>query len=174
MFRSLPRWLPDGHKAKTFMPDEIFYQSLLNRDWIIHIVDPDLQTCETLSVLFRLEGFQTMFSINLPGFFASLERRRPDVVISNLDLGRNDGLELVKRVKSLRMGMPVFLLENEPRVDLAVRAMKAGASDVLTKPIDTDALLRGVREALRQDVHLGVALPGGRAVEVRGFAHLTP
>ena len=49
------------------MPEEIYYHSFLNRDRIVHIVDPDLQTCEALSVLFRLEGFQTAFSINLAG-----------------------------------------------------------------------------------------------------------
>ena len=72
------------------MPEEIYYHSFLNRDRIVHIVDPDLQTCESLSVLFRLEGFQTAFSINLPGFLASLERRRPDVVLTNFDLENPD------------------------------------------------------------------------------------
>ena len=59
------------------MPEEIFYHAFFNRDRIVHIVDPELQTCEALSVLFRLEGFQTAFSVNLPGFLAALERRRP-------------------------------------------------------------------------------------------------
>ena len=100
------------------MPEEIYYHSFLNRDRIVHIVDPDLMTCEALSVLFRLEGFQTAFSINLPGFLASLERRRPDVVIANLDLNENgDGISLLRRVKTLRMGTPVFMLENRPQVD---------------------------------------------------------
>jgi FixJ family two-component response regulator len=156
------------------MPDELFYQSLINRDRVVHIIDPDLQTCEQLSVVFRLEGYQTMFSVNLPGFLAAMERRRPDVVITNFDLGRNDGLELLKRVKSLRMGTPVFMLENAPMVDVAVQAMKAGASDVLTKPLDTEALVKGVKDALRQDIHLGAAQSNGRPVEVRGFALLTP
>ena len=85
------------------MPDDDFYGSFLNRDRLIHIVDPDLEICETLSVVFRLEGFQTQFSINLRGFFASLERRRPDLVIANLDLGLDNGLELLRRVRALRV-----------------------------------------------------------------------
>lgn len=111
------------------MPDEIFYRSYLNRDRLVHICDPDLSTCEQLSVLFRLEGFQTMFSINLPGFVASLDRRRPDVVVANFDLGSDPGLDLLRRVKNLRMGTPVFMLENVPMVEAAVQAMKDGASD---------------------------------------------
>jgi FixJ family two-component response regulator len=156
------------------MPEALYYTPFIARDRIVHIVDPDLETCETLSVVFRLEGFQTMFSVNLRGFLATLERRRPDVVIANLDLGAEDGLDLLRRVKSLRMGTPVFLLENYPLVDAAVRAMKAGASDVITKPIDSELIVRLVRDALRQDVHLGAVQPGGRPIEVRGFSQLTP
>jgi len=155
------------------MSDEIFYRSFLNRDRIVHIVDPDLQTCESLSVVFRLEGFQTAFSINLDGFLASLERRRADVVIANFDLGVDDGLVLLKRVKALRLGMPVFMVENQPMVEAAVVAMKAGASDVVTKPIDTEHLVRLVREALRRDIHIGASDSGQRPVEVRGFSQLT-
>jgi FixJ family two-component response regulator len=157
------------------MPDEIYYHSFLNRDRIVHIVDPDLTTCEALSVLFRLEGFQTAFSINLPGFLAGLERRRPDVVVANFDLAADgDGLSLLRRVKTLRMGTPVFMLENRPQVDAAVAAMKAGAADVITKPIDSENLVRIVRDALRQDIHVSAVAAGRRAVEVRGFAQLTP
>jgi two-component system response regulator FixJ len=156
------------------MADEIFYRSFLNRDRIVHIVDPDLQTCESLSVVFRLEGFQTAFSVNLEGFLASLERRRADVVIANFDLGDEDGMTLLQRVKSLRMGMPVFMVENRPMVEAAVIAMKAGATDVVTKPIDTEHLVRLVLEALRRDIHIGASNGvGRRPIEVRGFAQLT-
>ena len=156
------------------MPDEIFYHAFLNRDRIVHIVDPELQTCEQLSVLFRLEGFQTAFSVNLAGFLATLERRRPDVVIANLDLGDDDGLALLRRIKMLRIGAPVFMLENRPMVDAAVAAMKAGAADVITKPIDNENLVQIVRDALRQDVHIAAIHAGRRLIEVRGFAQLTP
>jgi FixJ family two-component response regulator len=156
------------------MPEETYYHAFFNRDRVVHIVDPELQTCEALSVLFRLEGFQTAFSVNLPGFLASLERRRPDIVIANLDLGEDDGLALLRRVKTLRMGTPVFMLENSPAVQLAVAAMKGGAADVVTKPIDNEHLVGIVRDALRQDVHVGAVQAGRRAIEVRGFAQLTP
>ncbi len=156
------------------MSDEIYYHSVLNRDRLVHVVDPDLQTCEALSVLFRLEGFQTAFSVNLPGFLASIERRRPDAVIANFELGEHDGVDLVRRVKALRLGTPVFMLENRPMVEAAVIAMKAGATDVITKPYDSERLVRVVRDALRQDIHIGAAEGGRRPIEVRGFAQLTP
>ncbi len=156
------------------MPEEPYYHAYLNRDRVVHIVDPELQTCEALSVLFRLEGFQTAFSINLAGFLATLERRRPDIVIANLELGEEDGLGLLRRVKLLRLVTPVFMLQDRPTVERAVSAMKAGATDVVTKPIDTEHLVGIVRDALRQDVHFGALEAGRRTVEVRGFSQLTP
>jgi len=154
--------------------DEVYYHSFLNRDRLVHILDPDPSNCEALSILFRLEGFQTAFSLDAASFFAAIERRRPDVVVLNLHVGPDDGLQLLKRIKSLRTGVPVFMLADEKQVEQAVRAMKAGASDVITMPIDTEHFIRSVRDVLRRDVHLGASTGGYRPVEVRGFSQLTP
>lgn len=164
--------LPNG--AQSTMTDEIYYHAFLNRDRLIHIVDPEPATCEALSVLFRLEGFQTAFSLDAAQFLATIDRRRPDVVVTNLRAGSESGLGLLRRVKAMRTGTPVFILCDTPQVEIAVAAMKSGASDVITKPIDSEYLLQAVREALRRDVHLGAMTGGHRPVEVRGFSQLTP
>jgi two-component system response regulator FixJ len=156
------------------MGEDIYYQSYLNRGRLISILDSDAPTCEALSVLFRLEGYQTAFSLDIPGLFAALERHRPDVVLVNLRIGADDGLQVLRRIKALRSGTPVFILSDRPDVEGAVRAMKAGAADVVTKPIDTDHLLRAVQDALEEEVHLGTVQNGRRVVEVRGFSQLTP
>lgn len=156
------------------MADEVYYHSMLNRDRLVHIFDPDPGTCEALSVLFRLEGFQTAFSLEAAQFLAGLDRRRPDVVVLNLKLGNESGLNVLRRLKAMRNGTPVFMLEDTPNLKEAITAMKAGASDVITKPIDTEYLLGAVREALRRDVHVGAMQGGRRPIEVRGFSQLTP
>jgi FixJ family two-component response regulator len=157
------------------MNDDIYYHAFLNRDRLVFIVDFDPATCEALSVLFRLEGFQTGFSIDVVGFFAAFERRPPDAVVLNLRVGGDDGLQVLRRIRAMRTGIPVFMLADMPHVDATVAAMKAGANDVVSKPLDTDRLLRAVREALSEDVRLGaVQASGRRAIEVRGFSQLTP
>jgi FixJ family two-component response regulator len=80
----------------------------------------------------------------------------------------------MRRVKAMRMGTPVFVLSDREEVAATVQAMKGGASDVITKPIDTEHFVRAVRDALRQDVHMGASQNGRRPIEVRGFAQLTP
>jgi len=161
--------LSEGGVTESF-----YYPSYLNRDILIHVLDADAATCEALSVLFRLEGFQTGFSMDTASFIAAIERRRPDVAVVNIRIGKDSGLDILKRVKTMRNGTPVFILEDQPEVDLAVMAMKAGATDVVTKPIDSERLLRAVRDAVREDVHVGAIDGGKRNVEVRGFAQLTP
>jgi two-component system response regulator FixJ len=156
------------------MTDPIYYPTYLNRDRLVHILDADAGTCEALSVLFRLEGFHTAFSVDTASFLAAIERRKPDVAIVNIRIGKEDGLAILKRIRSLSKGTPVFVLADRPEVDSAVLAIKSGAIDVMTKPIDADRLLAGVREALREDVHVGPVAAGRRVVEVRGFAQLTP
>jgi FixJ family two-component response regulator len=156
------------------MTDDIQYRPFLNRDRLVHVLDADPATCEALSVLFRLEGFQTAFSTDTATFFAAVERRRPDAAIVNRRIGREDGLAVLRHLKAMRTGTPVFMLEDEPEVSFAVKAMKAGAADVVARPIDGEYLLATVRDVLRRDVHISAVDDGTRAVEVRGFSQLTP
>jgi FixJ family two-component response regulator len=125
-------------------------------------------------VLFRLEGFQTMFSLEAGHFLVSMERRRIDVAVINLAIGQDSGLPLLRRIKTMHTGTPVVMLANSPQLEAAVTAMKLGATDVVSKPIDSEHLLGIVRDALRRDVHLGAMQGGRRPVEVRGFSQLTP
>jgi two-component system response regulator FixJ len=156
------------------MTTQPYYHAYLNRDRLVHIVDSDPGTCEALSVLFRLEGFQTVFSLDVNSFHQVLERRRVDVMVINLQVGAENGLSMLRRVKMQHMGATVIMLADQLQIDLAVTAMKMGATDVVAKPIDTEHLLSIVREALRKDIHVGAMQAGGRAIEVRGFSQLTP
>lgn len=156
------------------MNENNIYNLFVSRDWLIHIVDADPAVCESLSVLFRLEGYQTSFSMDAAGFISSLDRRRPDAVILNLKLNEDSGLALLRRVKALRQGTPVVMLADHLQVETAVMAMKLGATDVVSKPVDPEHLLVVMRDALRREVHFGAMQGGRRPVEVRGFAELTP
>jgi FixJ family two-component response regulator len=156
------------------MTGDVYHPSFLNRDRLVHILDADAATCEALSVLFRLEGFQTAFSVDTESFLSAIERRRPDLIMLNQRIGAEDGIALLKRLKSKRQRTPIFLLEDTPQVETAVKAMKAGAADVVTKPIDTDRLMRLVREALRPEIEMSAVETGRNPLGIRGFTQLTP
>lgn len=156
------------------MTSEILYRSFFNRDRLVHIVDGNASTCEMLSVLFRLEGFQTAFSCDGGEFLSRFEKRRPDVVVLNFRIGGENMLPALRHIKAMRSGIPVFMLADDPDVDGTVEAMRAGASDVFVKPLDTERFVKAVRDALRRDVHVAALHDGQRQVEIRGFMQLTP
>ena len=65
------------------------------------------------------------------------------------------------------------MLSDQPSIDIAVAAMKLGATDVVSKPIDTVELLSNIRNALMRHVRVGAMQGGRRPVEVNGFSQLT-
>lgn len=153
---------------------EYSYHTYHNRDRLVQVIDNDPATCESLSVLFRLEGFQTSFALNAETFFLSPNRRRPDVFLLNMLDGGQSTAQTLMRIKNMRTGAPVFMLADNENVNEAVNSMKLGATDVVTKPIDNEALVRRVRDALTRDVFLGTVQGGKRPIEIRGFNQLTP
>jgi two-component system response regulator HydG len=80
-----------------------------------------------------------------------IDRRRPDLVLCDLVLPGSSGMELLKRIKRQDEQLPVVMITAHGNVDGAVEAMKSGATDFLTKPLDTMALF-ALLEATASDV----------------------
>ena len=80
-----------------------------------------------------------------------LDRRRPDIVLCDVVLPGESGLELLKRIKRHDERLPVVMMTAHGNIDAAVEAMKAGATDFLTKPLDY-AMLYALLEATASDV----------------------
>ena len=155
------------------MQNDDDHRTLFSRNGLVHILDADAGICEALSVPFGVAGYRTSFSLDAQSFFASLDRLRPEVVLVSLQAGHDDGLSVLRRLRAMRRDLIVFALADQPQVENAVAAIKAGATDVLTRPIDAGKLVRAVRHALRVNGH-GAARRQGRGIEVHGFAQLTP
>ncbi len=96
------------------------------------------------------------------------------MVVLNLTLAGKSSIEALRSIKAMRTGSPVFMVSDETEIKGAIAAMKHGATDVITKPIDTERFVRSVRDALRRDVHVGAVQGGRRPIEIRGFNQLTP
>jgi two-component system response regulator FixJ len=154
--------------------DNLIYHRAFNRDRVVQIVNHNPLICEQLSLLFRLDGFQTTFSMEVEHFINDLSRRAPDVAVIDMQVGEECGLELLRRLKSETTGSLAIMTTSSPKIEDAVAAMKLGAADVVATPIDNEHLLSVVRDVLRRDVHVGAMDGGRRSVQVRGFAQLTP
>ncbi len=154
------------------MEFEHSFAASLNRDRLVAVLDADPGTCESLSILFRLEGFQIAVWQDGPGFLAGIERRQPDIALINLRVGPDDGLVLFRALRARWPGTPAIMLADSESNAAAVQAMRAGAHDVISKPINAEALARAVQDALRRRAPGGI-VQEGRPLEIAGFAQLT-
>jgi two-component system, LuxR family, response regulator FixJ len=156
------------------MNNDFSYRSFLNRDRLVHIADSETEIGENLAALFRLDGFQVNISTEAGAFAAAFERRRPHIVLLNFELGGENMLPMLRRIKDLRAGIAVFMIANAGNTDMTVEAMRLGANNVFAKPVDGERLAGAVRETLRRDIHVAAVQNGQRQVEIRGFMQLTP
>jgi len=81
---------------------------------------------------------------------AALTERPYSIVLTDLKMPRLDGMQLIEEVQKLRLPVAIIVTTGYGSIDEAVRAMRMGATDFLTKPIDLDHLRLVVARALRE------------------------
>jgi two-component system response regulator AtoC len=120
------------------------------------VVDDDVHSLSALAELVEAEGFDTVKADNLAKARMSLEKTMPDVVLSDLMLPDGRGTELLKELLE-EPTVEVILVTGKATVETAVEALRLGAFDYLTKPIDLGRLktllarVKATRE-LKQEV----------------------
>ncbi len=87
------------------------------------------------------KGFEVVECASCAAAEDTFRRGSPDVVLLDYYLPDGDGLELLTRLKRLDAGVPFVILTAHGSIDLAVRAIKLGAEQFLTKPVELAALL---------------------------------
>ena len=98
----------------------------------------------------RVQGFSVVDADSLESATRAFVSCRPDVVVTDLRLPDGDALELLHRLQALDSAVAVFIVTGYGTIDLAVRAVKQGAEDFLTKPVDVKALGNFVRGAVER------------------------
>jgi two-component system, NtrC family, response regulator AtoC len=112
-------------------------------------VDDDAVTCELLCEVFTREGFGATFANSGEAALVAVARQRPDLLLSDIRMKtRLDGLSLLEIVHREYPGVPVVLMTAFGSIDTAVRAVKEGAFDYISKPFNIDELVAIVRRAL--------------------------
>jgi two-component system, NtrC family, response regulator HydG len=121
-----------------------------NEKCSILIVDDEAVVRDSLLQWFAEEGYEMDCSASAPDALAKLGAREYDLVIADIRMPGMDGLELLERIKKESLDTVVILITGYASVETAVRALKHGAFDYLTKPFDPDELSVVVRNALEQ------------------------
>ena len=120
------------------------------REKNILVIDDDRIILDSLCEFLSLEGFQTSGAETLKGAVAELQKQSYSLVITDINLPDGDGFELLDMVRKEHPQTVVLVITGYGTIESAVKAIKRGAYDYLTKPIIDDELRLAVEKAVKQ------------------------
>ena len=141
---------------------------------LVHVVDDDPDIRVALQLLLSSVAIDAITYASADEFLLRFREMpgRPAVLLLDVRLPGLSGMALLERLRAERSPLPVIMLTGHGDIDMAVRAMKAGATDFLTKPFSSQILLDRIQDLLRRSSEL-TAPVGGRDEAAARFATLT-
>ena len=124
----------------------------MQSDTTVHIVDDDEAIRQSLTLLLRSVDINVQSYDSAQAFLDVFDATKPGCLLLDIRMPAMSGLELQQELKQRKIQIPVIILTGHADVALAVRAMKAGAMDVIEKPFHDQDLLDSVSKALANSV----------------------
>jgi two-component system response regulator FixJ len=115
---------------------------------VVHVIDDDEAMRQSLAFLLGAVGMEVQTYESALAFLEVAPDVKAGCVITDVRMPELSGVELLRRLRELKLGIPVIVITGHGDVPLAVEAMKIGALDFLEKPFDDELLLASVRSAL--------------------------
>jgi FixJ family two-component response regulator len=123
----------------------------VNERSTVFLVDDDEAVRDALSLLLRTAGFDVMVFAAASEFLAAYEPAWRGCVILDVVMPARSGPELQEEMLTRKIDLPILFLTAHGNIPTAVRTIKAGAIDFLTKPVDAGLLIQRIQEAFEQD-----------------------
>jgi FixJ family two-component response regulator len=139
----------------------------------VYIVDDDPDVCRAVGRLVRGAGYEVREFNSAREFLVAHEPEPPGCLLLDLSMPDVDGLQLQQSLVASGCHRPIVFLTANGDIHNTVRAMKAGAVNFLTKPVDRDELVAALAEALERDA-AGRAAWEMRNTIIGRIATLTP
>ena len=117
---------------------------------IVFVVDDDISVRESLELLIQFAGWQPETFASAEDFLARPRSIGPSCLVLDVSLPNLSGLDLQKVITADRTDMPIIFITGHGDIPMTVQAMKAGAVEFLTKPIDDNALLSAITNAIKR------------------------
>ena len=115
---------------------------------IVHVIDDDEAVRDSIAFLLTAAKMPVKAYKSASDFLSALPSLDGGCIVTDIRMPGMSGLELLARVKELKLLVPVIVITGHGDVPLAVEAMKLGASDFVEKPFDDDVLLASIESAL--------------------------
>jgi two-component system response regulator FixJ len=116
----------------------------------VHVIDDDDASRQSLAFLLQTADIEVETYPSAAAFLDRLAGVGASCIITDVRMPGMSGIDLLRRLKDLKVDAPVIVITGHGDIALAVEAMKIGAADFLEKPFDDGVLLASVRSALRQ------------------------
>ena len=113
----------------------------------IAIVDDEKDMRQSISQWLALSGFDTETFASAEDALKGLSAEYPGIVVSDIKMPGMDGMQLLKRLKSVDSTLPVIMITGHGDVPMAVEAMRIGAFDFLEKPFNPDRMTELAKKA---------------------------
>jgi FixJ family two-component response regulator len=139
----------------------------------VFLVDDDEAVLKSVGRLLRSNGVRVLPFNSSAEFLRAVTQSTPGCILLDFGMPDFNGLEVQRRLGASGCAQPVIFLTGQADIPITVEAMKGGAIDFLTKPVDEAALLASVKTAFARDAALREAAAGLREYRER-LATLTP
>lgn len=146
---------------------------MMERLFTVFLVDDDAGVLKALSRLLQARGYEVQSFSAPQAFLASHDASIPGCAVLDVSMPGVDGLALQQTLTAGGSQRPVIFLTGKGDIPTTVRAMRAGAVDFLTKPVNDSDLLGAIKHAERKDTEICSASAVINSINAR-FATLTP
>lgn len=123
-----------------------------NTEALVYVVDDDASAREGVARLIRSAGLTPKTFASGEEFLAAPRTRTPGCLVLDVKLPGVSGLDLQRELARSNMPMPIIFLTGHGDIPMTVRAVKDGAVNFLTKPVDDEQLLSAVRQSISYSV----------------------
>jgi two-component system response regulator HydG len=112
------------------------------------VIDDDTFMCDLLVNHLKQHGFEAQGTYSGKNGLKMVENNRFDIVLCDFRLPNTDGLEVLQQIKSKKPLLPVIIMTAYAEVKMAVKLIKSGAFDYVTKPVQQEEIIRLINKAL--------------------------
>lgn len=121
----------------------------MNNKKVILLVDDEDHVRERMRVSAISHGFDVIEAGNGKEALEWFKEKKPDVIISDTSMPQMNGLELLQWLRSRNLNIPVIFTTAHGTIEVAVEAMKLGAADFITKPIDPAYMIQVINRVFK-------------------------
>jgi FixJ family two-component response regulator len=119
---------------------------------LIHVLDDDASVRTSLARLLGAVGYEVRLHATAASYLLEPAADGPSCLILDVRMPNVSGLEIQDALARIRVAVPIIFLTGHGDIPMSVKAMRAGASDFLTKPVKREQLLGAVRAALASQI----------------------